>query len=107
MWLSVAPRNDTTRHVYKGDWTTCLKYDNYSRINNHHNWEGPIWPFMNMRDFTLVSSKMYIMRFENDDGPRFAFANHLVLVACFIPRRSGLIGRCSHVRSIYLSTSFQ
>ena len=39
MGLGVDLQTNTKKtYVFKGDWTTCSKYDNRYRFNIQHNW---------------------------------------------------------------------
>ena len=65
----------------------CSKYDNHSRPNSQHKWGSLYDHSMSTRIFNLimnyihVSSKNYEESgYDND----LNFANHLVLITCFI-----------------------
>jgi hypothetical protein len=60
IWLNVAPRTDTIRHLFKRDWSTCSKYDIHSRFNNQHNGEDLYDHLMSTRIFTLMMNKIFI-----------------------------------------------
>ena len=48
-----------TKHVYKRNWTTCPKYDNRSRFNNHRNKGRPTWSF-NQHENLHFDSEIHI-----------------------------------------------
>ena len=50
VWLGVDVRKNDQKDVFKWDWTTSSKYFNHFRLNSQHNWEGPIWPFNELKN---------------------------------------------------------
>lgn len=73
-------------HVFKRNWTTCLKSDvEHCRLNRqHHNGVPcPIDHLMSTRILTLMINKIFIRAPEimkNMATGRFVFANHLVVI---------------------------
>jgi hypothetical protein len=58
VWLGDGLRTDTKGHMFKRDWTSCLKFV------NHSNWGGIYDHLMSVRIFTAIMNKMF-MKFRN------------------------------------------
>ena len=57
MRLGVDLRMNIKRHIFKRDYTTCLKYANHSMLNSQQ-LRGPIWLFYEHENLPLIMSKM-------------------------------------------------
>jgi hypothetical protein len=47
------------RHMFKRDWSTCSKHDNYPRRNTQHDWGDVYGHLMSTKIFTFIMNKIF------------------------------------------------
>ena len=92
-------KNGHQKDVLKRDWMTCSKLINHSRRNSEHNWGSLYDHWITRRIFTLAMHRIYIRALHLRGKwlqARFGFANHPMLIACFLQQRKEITKFAGH-----------